>query len=83
MLQSRDCQAVVGWLDVRADAAFGAQVPEMVAEGGVGGEGVAQVGKPGMLRADASGQLQGLVQREMRVVGMVAHRIQRDMLQTL
>ena len=50
---------------------------QLFAEGRVGGEGVAQVGEPSMRGFYASGQFEGLLQRKVRMVRMIAYRIER------
>ena len=47
------------------------------------GEGVAQVGEPGVFCADAVGQFQGLVQGEVGVMGMITHGVKGNVLQAL
>ena len=79
----RNREAVVGGLDVRADAALPAEAAKFFAKDRVGRKGVGKVGQPGVTGADASGQGERFVQGEVRVMGRVAHGIEGQVFQPL
>ena len=76
---SLDDEAVVGRLDIHV----GSQVAQLGCEIQIDREIMRQVSQPRVFRSDFSGHVNGLIQRKMRMVRLVAYRIERNMLQPL
>ena len=73
-------KAVVGGTDDGMDATVAAKGFKVFAELEVTRECVRQVGQPCVLGTDAVGDLKGLVKAEMRVVLLVAYRVEGHVL---